>query len=111
MSAESTLRKLLPFTTVGLALALLYVGWTFYSRWNYARAAKQAAEHERAKANAKIVEMYGSGNLKILNFYATPGILRRGQKGLVCYGVSNATTVRIEPGVEALKPSMSRCVE
>ena len=111
MSAESTLRKLLPYTSAGLAISLVYVAWTFFSRWHDTRALERAADAEKARANAKIVEMYGSGNLKILHFYATPGVIPRGGKGLLCYGVSNAKTVRIEPGVEPLKPSISRCLE
>jgi hypothetical protein len=102
------IRKLL---TLSLALAALYVGWTFFSRWNQNRAIEQAAEAERAKADAKIVEMYGSGSLKILNFYTTAGAIQRGGKTLLCYGVSNASAVKIEPGVEPIKPSLSRCVE
>ena len=111
MSVESIVRKLLPYTTAGLVLALLYVGWIFFSRWNDNRAIEQSAASGKARAEAKIVEMYGSGNLKILNFYVTPGVILRGQKGLLCYGVSNAQTVRIEPGVEPVKPSISRCIE
>ena len=111
MSAESILRKLLPYSSAGLVIALLYVAWTFLSRWHDTRGLERAAEHEKARADAKIVEMYGSGNLKILHFYVTPGVILRGQKGLLCYGVSNANTVRIDPGVEPLKPSISRCLE
>ena len=111
MSAESILRKLLPYSSAGLVIALLYVAWTFLSRWHDTRGLERYAEHEKARADAKIVEMYGSGNLKILNFYVTPGVILRGQKGLLCYGVSNAQTVRIEPGVEPVKPSISRCIE
>jgi hypothetical protein len=94
-----------------LALAALYVGWVFFSRWSENRTAEQAAEAARARDNAKIVEMYGSGELKILNFYTTADTIRHGGKTLLCYGVSNAAAVRIEPGVEPLRPSLSRCVE
>ena len=111
MSAESILRKLLPYSSAGLVIAILYVAWTFLSRWHDTRGLESAAEREKARADAKIVEMYGSGNLKILHFYVTPGVILRGQKGLLCYGVSNAKTVRIDPGVEPLKPSISRCLE
>jgi hypothetical protein len=96
---------------VTLGLALLYLAWTFFSRWNDNRASAQASQAEKARANARIVEMYGSGRLKILSFYATSGVVRRGEKTLLCYGVANASAVRIEPGVEPLKPSLSRCVE
>jgi len=110
LRAEGIIRKLLPYTSAALALAVLYVAWTFFSRWNDNRARERAAEAEKAKADAKIVEMYGSGNLKILNFYGSPGVIRRGGKWLLCYGVANAKTVRIEPGIEALATSISRCV-
>ena len=111
MRAVNVIRKLLPYTTALLVLAVLNLAWTFYSRWNNKRAIEQAAETAKAQADAQIVKMYASGNLKIHNFYATPGIIHRGEKGLICYGVSDATTVRIEPGVEPVKPSLSRCVE
>jgi len=111
LSAESIVRKLLPYSSAGLAIALLYVAWTFLSRWHDTRGLERAAEHEKARADAKIVEMYGSGNLKILHFYVTPGVILRGRKGLLCYGVSNAQAVRIEPEIEPLKPSISRCLE
>lgn len=110
MEGFSVIRKMLPYTTVACVLALLYSGWTLFSRWNENRANERAAEAGRARANAKIVEMYGSGNLKILNFYATPGSIRPGEKTLLCFGVANAASVRIEPGVEPVKPSLSRCV-
>jgi len=107
----SVIRKLLPYTSATLCLALLYVAWTFFSRWSDDKSRAQAAEAERARANARIVEMYGSGRLKILDFYATSGVIRRGERTLLCYGVANAAAVRIEPAVEALKPSLGRCVE
>jgi len=111
LSLESTLRKLLPYTTAGVVIALLYVGWIFFSRWNDNHEIERAAEDQKARANAKIVDMYGSGKLKILNFYVTPGVIIKGTKGMLCYGVSDAVTVRIEPRVEDVKPALSRCVE
>jgi hypothetical protein len=111
MQSVQLIRKLLPYTSVAVVLVMIYVGWTFFSRWRYNHAGAQAAEAEQAKANAKIVEMYGSGDLKILNFYAEAKTLRPGEKTLLCYGVANAVSVRIEPGIEPVKTSLSRCVE
>ena len=111
MRTESIVRKLLPYTTAGVVIALLYLGWTFFSRWNDNRSIEQSAADQKARADAKVVEMFGSGKLKILNFYVAPGVILRGQKGMLCYGVSNAQTVRIEPEVEPVKPALSRCVE
>jgi len=111
LSVESTLRKLLPYSSAGLVIAILYVAWTFFSRWHNTSSVERTANAEKARANAKIVEIYGNGSLKIMHFYAMPGVIRRGQKGLLCYGVANAKTVRIDPGVEPVKPSISRCLE
>ncbi len=105
------IRKLLPYTTAMLVIALLYLAYVFYSRWDANHSREQAAADAKAKADARIVKMYGGGELKILSFYATNGVIHRGQKTTVCYGVSNASAVRIEPGIEPLKPAISHCVE
>jgi hypothetical protein len=104
------IRRLLPYTTATFVLALLYLAWTLYSNWSRNRSAEQAAEAAKARADAEIVRKY-AGDLKILSFYTTAGTIRRGEKTLLCYGVASAAKVRIEPGVEPVKPSLSRCVE
>ena len=48
--------------------------------------------------------------LKITQFYASPSVVARGEQALVCYGVEDARSVSIAPGVEPLAPSVSRCV-
>jgi hypothetical protein len=103
------LRKVLPYTTAAVVLGALYTAWVFTSRWNDNRRMEQAAAAERAKFDRQITEAYGSGQLKILSFYASPGLIRRGEKALVCYGVANAKSVRLEPAVERVWPSTSRC--
>ena len=108
---HTVLRKLLPYTTAGVIIAMLYVGWIFFSRWQLERETqRRAAEHKREEAQ-KVVEAYGGGNVKILAFNATPGIVRPGATATLCYGVSNAKTVRIEPEVKDIWPSMNRCVD
>ena len=47
---------------------------------------------------------------KIVQFYASPPVVARGGRTLLCYGVENAGTVRIRPEVEPLRPSLSRCI-
>jgi hypothetical protein len=103
------IRKILPYTTAGLVLAVLYVAWVFASRWNDNRRMEQAAAAQKAKLDREITDLYGGGRLKILSFYASPGMVRRGEKALVCYGVVNAKTVRLDPAVERIWPSASRC--
>ena len=106
----SLVRKLLPFTTIALIATVLYVAWVFYSRWQETREAEQRAAAKRAAENRYIVEAYGNGRVKILNFSFDPGLINHGQQSELCYGVSNAKTVTIEPPVKAdLYPAMNRC--
>ncbi len=103
------LRKVLPYTTAAVALGALYTAWVFTSRWNDNRRMEQAAAAQRAKFDREITQAFGGGQLKILSFYASPGLIRRGEKALVCYGVANAKAVRLDPAVERVWPSASRC--
>ena len=106
------IRKLLPYVTAGVALAALYTAYVFGSRWlENRRLESAAAEAARAKARREIAQIEGDGQVKILNFYATPGLIGRGQKALVCYGTVNARSVRLDPAVERMYPALSRCFE
>jgi hypothetical protein len=49
--------------------------------------------------------------VKILEFYASPGIVRKGDPVTLCYGVDQATAVRLEPPVEAIVPAANRCIQ
>ena len=48
---------------------------------------------------------------RITQFYAAPPHPHQGEKTLLCYGVENATAVRIDPPVDTLWPAQSRCFE
>ena len=109
--SASTIRKILPFTTALLAAALIYTGYTFYSRHADDAAAAAAVERKKADENREQLERIGGNNLKILGFTASPAVFRRGEKGTVCYSVNNAVAVKIDPLTEPLKPSMTRCVD
>jgi hypothetical protein len=105
------MRKLLKWTWIPVLLVFAYSGWVLYQRKADNERIAAEAERQRADADRKIVEKLGSGRLKILMFYANPPVIRSGEKTLLCYGVSNATAVRIEPNVDGVGPAISRCVE
>lgn len=92
-------------------VAAIYAGGTLFMRWNHNKKIEQAAVQQEAEADRKIVDQYGGGEMKVLTFYADPPVIKAGSKGLLCYGVASAKTVRIEPNVEPVNPSLSRCVE
>jgi len=107
----SGFRNPLLYTSIVLVAAIAYAGWVLISRRQEARVLeRRAKQQERAEA-ARTFEMLGGGNFEILNFYAVPGIIRRGDSAQLCYGVSNARTVHLEPQTSEVWPSQSRCVE
>jgi hypothetical protein len=89
----------------------LYIGWVFYSRWESNQSiAEKAAQKQRAK-DQQTFEMMGGNRFDILVFAANPPIVRVGEKSSLCYSVSNAKTVKIEPEAEEpVWPAFSRCV-
>jgi hypothetical protein len=104
------IRRLLPYTTVAAVLALLYMGWVFYARSSQNNELQREADQKSVEQAKKTYELYGSGQLKILLFYATPAVMARGGSAQLCYSVANAATVKIDQGVEEIKPSLDHCL-
>ena len=105
------MRRVLPFTSALLLIALVYVGYIFYSRHEDQKEAEEQMSQKQAEENRKVAELYGGSELKILNFYATAGPIHRGDTTQLCYGVSNAQSVKIAPDVNEVPPSYSNCVK
>jgi hypothetical protein len=108
---SSGLRDFLLLSALVLLSGGVYVGWVFYSRGeaNQAIADKAAAE-QRAKAQ-QTFEAMGGNRFEILVFAANPPILQAGERSSLCYSVSNAKAVNIEPQTdEPVWPAFSRCV-
>jgi hypothetical protein len=104
-------RKALPFLTVGILAAAAYDGWVFYSRWRDARETERMSKAKEAGEARRTTDMLGRGQIRILSFYASPGAIRPGGHANVCYGVSGAKSVRIEPPVEELHPAAAHCLQ
>jgi hypothetical protein len=96
-------------------LALAFVAWVFISRWMEGRRMEERAAQEKqsreSEENRRAFENLGGNRFEILHFYASPAIIRRGQSASLCYGVSNAKSVRIEPQSAGVWPSASRCFD
>ncbi len=103
------------YTSAALAVVVFVVGWILFSRWLENRAMESRAKEERTqKQNEQdriTLEQLGGKELAIQNFYATPGLVRRGESVQICYGVANAKTVTLEPQSNPVWPSYSRCVD
>ncbi len=107
----SAMRKVLPFTTAAVVIALLYVGYIFYSRHAEQKDADEQAEQKRAADARKVADAYGGNELKVLTFYATEGPIHRGDTTQLCYSVNNAKSVTIEPDLHDVPVSYSNCVK
>ena len=104
------LRRLLPFMAVAIAIAAIYDGAVFYSRWSHDRDETQARAQREADQAKRTSDLAGGDALKILGFSASPGVVQAGGQATLCYGVNEATTVKIEPPVENVYPALSHCV-
>ncbi len=102
------LRRALPFLGVLIVLGLIYDGFIFYSRAKRNREEKQAQGDRAAEQERKTAAAYGGLDLKILTFYAAhvPN-----HPTNLCYGVTGAKTVRMEPPVDGVWPALTRCVQ
>jgi hypothetical protein len=105
-------RKIFPYTTVAFLVAALYVGWTFYSRHEANRHAQEELDAKQAAARKRVVDqIYGSGEIRIPTFLADSGVIKPGETTHLCYGVVNAVSVKLDPPVEALKPTYRHCID
>jgi hypothetical protein len=109
----SVLALLLRITTVGIVIAGLYVAWTFYSRHQSAQEAQQAIEKKQDDARKRVAnQIFGSGEIKFSTFSISTSVLKRGETTQLCYGVANATSVKLDPPPpEPLKPSHLHCLD
>ena len=106
------LRAVLPYTTVLLILAVLYVAWTFYSRHESNLRAQAEIQAKQDAARKRVADqIFGSGEVSFSTFGADSGLLHHGESTELCYGVVNATVVKVDPPVGETKPSYHHCLE
>ena len=92
-----------------VAAAVAYAGWTFVYRHLGDRRVTRD-DHEQA-AQAEFDRTYGGSAVRILQFYVREATVIEGQSTLLCYGVLNARSLRIEPPVSGVSVSLNRCLE
>lgn len=89
----------------------IYIGWVFYSRWEANQVIAEAAAEKLRAQNQQAFEMMGGDRFEILVYAANPATILAGEKSSLCYSVSNAKIVKIEPlAEEPVWPAFSRCV-
>jgi hypothetical protein len=98
-------------SAVAFLVVGFYVGWIFYSRWETNRAlAEKSAEKQRSQ-NQQTYEMMGGDRFEILSYAADPAVITAGEQSSLCYSVSNAKGLKVEPQTEEpVWPAFGRCV-
>lgn len=99
------------YTSILIALAAVYTGLVLLSRRQERQEFEQKAAAKKREEDRRAYEMMGGDRFEILSFYASPGVVRRGESTQLCYGVSNAKSVRLEPQNSPVWPSPARCVD
>jgi hypothetical protein len=112
---KSLLRNPLLYTSAVVVVALLGVVYVMFSRWQEHRSIDRHATEQRAEKQREedrvALEQLGGKDFAILSFYASPTVIRRGESAQLCYGVSNAKSVKLEPQPQPVWPSAAHCVE
>ena len=109
------LKKPLVYVFIAIVVAAGYVGYILLSRRASTReierrnAAKQA--EQRRTEDRLTLEQLGGSDFGIRALSASPAVIRRGESAEICYDVTNAKSVSLDPPVAQVWPSHTRCFE
>src|SRR3979411_1703756 len=107
-SPKSFFKSPILYSSTALVIVVLVVGWMLVSRWMENRAFEKRAKVERTQKQQEqdriTLEQLGGKELAIQNFYATPGVIRRGETVQICYGVATAKAVNVKAQSTPLCP-------
>jgi hypothetical protein len=113
--SKSTFKNPLIYSSALLLVVAVAVAVVMYSRWADVRGRDRQIAEERAEKQREqdrsAVEQLGGKDFTILDFYASPAAIHRGESAKLCYGVSNAKTVTLEPQPHPVWPSVANCVD
>lgn len=108
MTFWSEIRRGLQFAAIA---AVLYTGWVLASRHSATRLWRSRQGKSTADAQAAFDRTYGGTAVRILAFYARDAALTEGGESVICYGVLNAKSVRIDPPpLDGVFVALNRCV-
>jgi hypothetical protein len=97
-------------TLTVLGLGVVYLAGVFYTRWHRDRLVQEQAAAATREQDQRVFQMMGGDRFDILKFFPYPGEIQRGDSTMLCYSVSNAKSVTLEPQSNAVWPAFERCV-
>jgi hypothetical protein len=101
---DRCVKKLVQIMWIPVLVTALYVGWVLWQRHTSLTPVAHKPAEEDPLARYR-------GQVQIVQFYSANGAILRGGKTELCYGVVNAKEVRLDPPVEKVWPSISRCFD
>ncbi|MBZ5617681.1 MAG: hypothetical protein LAQ69_02930 [Acidobacteriia bacterium] len=91
-----------------LGIGTVRLGWVWIERHN--GDLRMAHTLEARHSRGSLADQNDSGTaVRITQFYAISGEMTDADRNTICYGVENAKTVRMEPPIETLWPTATRC--
>jgi hypothetical protein len=109
--AQNKASRILHYSWFLVAAAVIVVGGMNLMQWNQSRKLASEAAEKKRLADAADAEVMGGNRFDILQFYAYPAIVARGASTDMCYSVSNAKAVKLEPPAAEVWPSQMRCMD
>jgi hypothetical protein len=102
------------YTSLVILVIAVYVSYIFLSRYESNRKYVQQVEEKQATAQREsdrnAVEQLGGSEVAIRSMYISPAEIHRGESAQLCYDVSNAKTVTLDPPEAEVWPSHTRCL-
>ncbi len=98
------MRQPLIALSIIIGAVLLRAGFVYYQG-----PARPTATNLEMPA-AGVPDEFMSPHLRILMFYSAEPSPKLGRPSTVCYGVTNAVSVKLDPPLAEIKPSISQCV-
>jgi len=102
-------RQVFLFVQMAAIVVVAYTALVIVNRRIADRQSEQQRQHPAIPAEFE--RAYGGSEVKIVQIYSREGTLFEGSTTVLCYGLANARSVRIEPPVEGVSVSLNRCVE
>ncbi len=107
-SQKSLLKKPLLYSSLLILLVALYTGYVMFNRHESSlefekRTVAQQAEKLREN-DRRTIDQLGGSELSIRGLYVSPEIVDPGEAAQLCYDVTNAKTVTLDPPVAEVWP-------
>lgn len=112
---RSSLRNPLLYSSLLVLFVALYIGYTLLSRRESLRLLEKRTAAQRAEKrredDLQAIDQLGGKGLSIRALYVSPPIIGPGDAAQLCYDVTNAETVALDPPIAQVWPSHSRCID